>query len=224
MSLIKIGLDGEKQKVKHLPPTPPFFLGSASVLPFRLLCALSPGDARGQGTWRLRSAHSSSSWPLLPPHAFPCSLGVVPHRMCSCTKICSCVGSPQPTIPSCPPWTPLWTSLPQAAVPAPPRSPRWAAGESLLQHLAHLLSNHGVLPVQCFALSYIHFPRGAAILAAGPSHAVWWGHWSWLELAVSGTGQPRPLLTEEPLLPAPCHMQTLQQYALTAPLCKFMYL
>lgn len=38
--------------------------------------------------------------------------------------------------------------------------------------------------------SYIHLPRGTTILSAGLSCALWRDHLSWVELAVSYTGQP----------------------------------
>lgn len=42
-------------------------------------------------------------------------------------------------------------------------------------------------------------------MAAGRSYALHWGHWSQLELAVSGMGQPWLLLTEAtPDVPAAC--------------------
>ncbi|KAK4830245.1 hypothetical protein QYF61_009312 [Mycteria americana] len=54
---------------------------------------------------------------------------------------------------------------------------------------------------KCFALSKICFPQDATTLAAGLSRALGWVPWSRLEPAVSGTGQPRPLLTEAPAAP-----------------------
>lgn len=59
---------------------------------------------------------------------------------------------------------------------------------------------------QRFALSYTGFPHGSAVVAVGLSCALWWVGWSRLEPAVSGSGQPQPLLTEaalQPLLPVP---------------------
>lgn len=48
----------------------------------------------------------------------------------------------------------------------------------------------------------IHFTQGAAILAARPSHTLWWGHWSWLEPAVSSMEQPQPRLAKVPCSPS----------------------
>ncbi|KAK4824400.1 hypothetical protein QYF61_014060 [Mycteria americana] len=65
-----------------------------------------------------------------------------------------------------------------------------------------------------FALQTLHMEFGKVLgsttVAAGLSRALQWVGWSWLEPAVSGTGQPRPLLTEaalQPPLPAPCHIR-----------------
>ena len=76
--------------------------------------------------------------------------------------------------------------------------------------LSHTFPPHSSLTVQRFALSYTGFPCGSAVVAAGLSCALQWVGQSLLEPAVSGSGQPRPLLTEAALQPparawAPLH-------------------
>lgn len=47
-----------------------------------------------------------------------------------------------------------------------------------------------------FALSHVHVQKSTTSVAEGPSRALRWGRWSWLEPAMTSMGQPRPLLTE----------------------------
>lgn len=57
-----------------------------------------------------------------------------------------------------------------------------------------------------------NFPRGAAILASGPSRALQWGGWRQLKQAVSSKGQSQPLLTEATLQPPADKSWTLEPH------------
>lgn len=56
------------------------------------------------------------------------------------------------------------------------------------------------------------FPQDVTILVSGLSHALWWGHWSHLEWAVSSKGQPWLFITEVSAAPptAPGHPHPVQ--------------
>lgn len=64
------------------------------------------------------------------------------------------------------------------------------------------------LPLVWHFLSFLEysFPK----VAEGLSHALRWVHWSWLEPAMSCTGQPQPLLTEA--TPSSQHLTTDTQH------------
>jgi len=109
------------------------------------------------------------------------------------------------TYPPPPVWSPQ-----QAAgrLPAPPRSPPATAGDPCSGTWSttsicsrSLLGARKAVPLTAdhhFGLPYPESPRGATIAAAGLSCALRWGCWSWLEAAVSSTGQLWPPLTLQP--------------------------
>lgn len=91
--------------------------------------------------------------------------------------------------------------LAPGAPPLFPLSPTIMAAVLFLSHCFLTFLSHSCMAA-LFTFFKKHFPGGATTLAARLSCVLWWGHWSWLEPAVSSTGQPLLLLIEAtPQLP-----------------------
>lgn len=112
--------------------------------------------------------------------------------------ICSAMVSPQA----------VGGTLLHYGVPLPPCSPLTLVSTGLFLNFS--LPSFLKLMCSIFYPFLNLSPSGATILAAGPSHVLWQGHGSQLELSASSMGQAQPHLPEEPCmlpqLPTPCHV------------------
>jgi len=112
-----------------------------------------PPSCTGAGERGLRSVHSTSPLPFLPPHTLA-PAWVLPTGCCSCWEKLlqhelSTVCSSSREYPAALVWglpgcsvdigSGVFLSASYREIPAPPQFLPWAAGEPLIQHLEHLL-------------------------------------------------------------------------------------